>query len=117
MAKVGGLSEAHRIAWMAEEHGIERVPHGWNTAIGVAADIHLVASLASRSYVEFNVGNELVEELVNPPFRLDAEGRLPVPEAPGLGIEVDRERLRELTAQGYSSGTWTWDERKEFQTR
>jgi len=45
-----------RIAWMAEEHGIELVPHGWKTAVGVAADIHLVASLPSRSFVEFNVG-------------------------------------------------------------
>jgi L-alanine-DL-glutamate epimerase-like enolase superfamily enzyme len=113
---VGGLSEMRRIAWMAEEHAIELVPHGWNTAIGVAADAHLVASLPSRSFVEFNVGNPLVEELISPPFRLDSEGCLPVPAGPGLGIELDRDRLRMFEDEGFASGTWTWDERKEFET-
>src|SRR5712692_3953962 len=96
VAKVGGLSEMRRIAWMAEEHGIELVPHGWNTAVGVAADIHLVSTFSHLSFVEFNVGNPLIEELIDPPFRLDAEGRLPVPDKPGLGVELVRDRLKSL---------------------
>ena len=44
-AAVGGITESRRIAWMAEEHGVRFVPHGWNTAIGVTADMHLVAAL------------------------------------------------------------------------
>ncbi|MEW5979337.1 MAG: mandelate racemase/muconate lactonizing enzyme family protein [Acidobacteriota bacterium] len=107
--KVGGLSEMRRIAWMAEERGIELVPHGWNTAVGVAADIHLVASLPTRSFVEFNVGNLLVEELAVPGFRLDSDGCLPVPSTPGLGVELDRERLMQLKVSGFASETWTWD--------
>src|SRR5262249_6646639 len=39
--KCGGLTEAWRIAWMAYEHNIQWVPHGWNTAIGLAADLAL----------------------------------------------------------------------------
>lgn len=113
--KVGGLSEMRRIAWMAEERGIDVVPHGWNTAVGVAADIHFVASLPSRSFVEFNVGNVLVEELCHPGFRLDSDGCLPVPNAPGLGVELDRDRMREFEASGFASETWTWDERREFE--
>ena len=115
VAKVGGLSEARRIAWLAAEHGIELVPHGWNTAVGVAADIHLVASLPTRSYVEFNVGNPLVEELIDPPFRLNAEGGIAVPAGPGLGIDIDRDRLRHFAESGFASETWTWDERGDFQ--
>jgi D-galactarolactone cycloisomerase len=115
VSKVGGLSEMRRIAWMAEEHGIEVVPHGWNTGVGVAADIHLVSSLPTRSYVEFNVGNALVEDLVDKPFRLDAEGCLPVPRGPGLGIELNRERLKKLAATAFASGTWTWDNGKDFE--
>ncbi len=114
-SKVGGLSEMRRIAWLAGERGIELVPHGWNTAVGVAADLHLVASLSTRSFVEFNVGNPLVEEITASPFRLDANGCLPVPEGPGLGIEIDRAKLRKLAETGYASATWTWDERKEFE--
>lgn len=114
-AKVGGLSEMRRIAWLAEEHGIELVPHGWNTAIGVAADIHLVASLSTRSFVEFNVGNPLIEEVADPPFRLDANGCLPVPEEAGLGVELDRDRLRYLQESGFASESWTWDETGTFE--
>jgi len=117
VAKVGGLSEMRRIAWMAEEHGIELVPHGWNTAVSVAADLHLASTLSSRTFVEFNFGNPLVEELTATPFRLDADGCLPVGDAPGLGIAIDREKLRQFEQSGYASPSWTWDERKEFEAR
>jgi len=115
VAKVGGLSEMRRIAWMAEAHGIDLVPHGWNTAVGVAADLHFTATLSSRTFVEFNVGNPLVEELTETPFRLDADGCLPVSDAPGLGVAIDREKLRRLEESGYASPSWTWDQRKEFE--
>jgi len=113
--KVGGLSEMRRIAWMAEAHGIELVPHGWNTAVGVAADIHLVATLPTRSFVEFNVGNPLVEDLLDEPFALDADGCLPVPAAPGLGIELNRDKLRYLERSGFESETWVWELNREFE--
>jgi D-galactarolactone cycloisomerase len=115
VSKVGGLSEMRRIAWMAEERGIDLVPHGWNTAVGVAADLHFVSTLPSRSFVEFNVGNPLVESLVGFPFQLDAEGCIQVPTGPGLGIEIDRERLKALEESGFTSQSWTWDEGKEFE--
>ncbi len=113
--KVGGLSEMRRIAWTAEDYGIELVPHGWNTAVGVAADIHLVATLPTRSYVEFNVGNPLVEDLLDAPFALDADGCLPVPEEPGLGIEINTDKLRELEESGFETETWVWELNREFE--
>ncbi len=115
VSKVGGLSEMRRIAWLAEPHGIEIVPHGWNTAIGVAADIHFVATLPERSFVEFNTGNPLVEELIVHPFKLNADGMLNVPDAPGLGIEIDRDRLAHFAKSDFASGTWTWDESGRFE--
>jgi D-galactarolactone cycloisomerase len=115
VSKVGGLSELRRIAWMAEEHGIEIVPHGWNTAVGVAADIHLTSTLSSRTFVEFNVGNVLVEDIMQTPFSLDENGLLPVPDKPGLGIDINREKLLQLSTSEYDSGTWTWDERKDYE--
>jgi len=112
--KAGGLSEMRRIAWMAEQHGIQVVPHGWNTAIGVAADIHFVSTLSEQSFVEFNTGNELVEQLITRPFALNADGELEVPAGPGLGIEIDRDRLAHFEASGYASGTWAWDENRDY---
>ena len=60
-------------------------------------------------------GNPLVEELMQNPFKLDANGALPVREAPGLGIEIDRDRLAHFAASGFASGTWTWDESGRFE--
>ena len=86
---VGGLSEAHRVGWLAYDHNILTVPHGWNNAVGLAADLHLVAALPVARWVEFLTPSPYIEEIVTTPFRLDADGLLPIPTAPGLGIELD----------------------------
>ena len=44
VTKVGGISEERRIGWMAQEHGIRFIPHGWNTAVGLAADLQLASA-------------------------------------------------------------------------
>lgn len=92
--KCGGLTEAWRIGWMAYEHNVLLVPHGWNTAIGLAADLHLTAAVPVARYVEFLTPSPYIDELVVSPFRPDSDGNLHVPEGPGLGIELNRETLK-----------------------
>lgn len=115
VTKVGGLSEMRRIACVAESHGIEVIPHGWNTAIGVAADIHFVSTLPDSGIVEFNTGNRLVEDILEEPFQLDSDGCLRAPTKPGWGIDINRDRLRELDTSGFDSGTWAWDENRQYE--
>lgn len=91
--KCGGLSEARRIAWSALDQGLGFVSHGWNTAVGLAADLQLAAALPVARYVEFLTPAPYVEALVVHPWCLDEEGYLPIPAGPGLGIEIDREAL------------------------
>jgi L-alanine-DL-glutamate epimerase-like enolase superfamily enzyme len=92
--KCGGLTEAWRIAWMAYEHNVQWVPHGWNTAIGLAADLHLSAAMPVARYVEFLTPSPYLDELITEPLKPDAEGYLRVPDRPGLGIELNREALK-----------------------
>ena len=87
--KVGGISEQRRIAWMAEEFGVKYVGHGWNTALGVAADLQLAAALPHVDLVEFIGGSAYVDGILAEPFKLDAEGHLEIPIRPGLGITLD----------------------------
>src|SRR5437016_8806638 len=103
--KVGGLTEAWRIAWMAYEHNILWVPHGWNTAIGLAADLHLAAALPVARYVEYLTPCVYLDELVTEPFRPDAEGYLTIPDRPGLGIELNREVLKRLSLSVAGTGS------------
>jgi L-alanine-DL-glutamate epimerase-like enolase superfamily enzyme len=92
--KCGGLTEAWRVGWLAYEHNVLLVPHGWNTAIGLAADLQLVAALPVARYVEYLTPSPYMEDLIATPFRPDAEGYLRIPTAPGLGIELNREALK-----------------------
>jgi D-galactarolactone cycloisomerase len=87
--KVGGLSEQRRIAWMAQEFGVRYVGHGWNTAIGVAADLQIAAAMPNTEVVEFIGGSAYVDGLLTEPFKLDSEGYLEIPMSPGIGVSLD----------------------------
>ncbi|RMG34091.1 MAG: mandelate racemase/muconate lactonizing enzyme family protein [Planctomycetota bacterium] len=92
--KNGGLSETRRIAWAAFDHNVSVVCHGWNTVVGLAADLQLAAALPIAHYVEYLTPCAYIEDLAVDPPRLDEDGNLVIPQQPGLGVELDRERLR-----------------------
>jgi len=97
VTKVGGLSEQLRIGWMAEDHAIRLIPHGWNTAIGLAADLHLAAAFPHTDLVEYLTGSPFVDEVAAGGWKLDEEGMLAIPKKPGLGIEIDFDALERYT--------------------
>jgi D-galactarolactone cycloisomerase len=94
VTKVGGISEERRIGWMAQEHGIRFIPHGWNTAVGLAADLQLASAFADTDFVEYITGSPYVDEIVATPWQLDADGMVAIPATPGLGIELDPDAVR-----------------------
>jgi L-alanine-DL-glutamate epimerase-like enolase superfamily enzyme len=93
VTKVGGLSEQRRIARMAQDFGIRYVGHGWNTALGLAADLQLAAALPNVDLVEFIGGSAYVDDILETPFALDGDGMLPIPDLPGLGVRPDPDRV------------------------
>ena len=96
VTKVGGLSEARRIGWLADTYGVRLIPHGWNTAIGLAADLHLGAALPSTDLVEYMTGSPYIDG-IGATWELDVHGRLAVPEGPGLGVDLDMDLLGRYT--------------------
>jgi D-galactarolactone cycloisomerase len=95
--KVGGLSEERRIGWMAQEHGVRFIPHGWNTAVGLASDLQLASAFPGTDLVEYLTGSPFIDEIAAGGWQLDAEGMLPIPMKPGLGIEIDLAALSEYS--------------------
>jgi len=89
VTKVGGISEERRIAWMAQENGVRFIPHGWNTAIGLAADLQLAAAFPGTDLVEYLAGSPYVDALIEGGWHLDAHGMLAIPGTPGLGITLN----------------------------
>jgi L-alanine-DL-glutamate epimerase-like enolase superfamily enzyme len=97
VTKVGGISEERQIARMAQDHGIKFVPHGWNTAVGVAADLQLASAIPGTDLIEYKTGSAYVDDIVVGGWTLDAEGMLKIPDAPGLGITIDPEVLKKYS--------------------
>lgn len=97
VTKVGGISEERRIAWAAEDKGIRFVPHGWNTALGLAADLHLTSAIHNADLVEYLAGSPFIDDLVSTKWSLDGDGMLAVPTSPGLGIELDFDAVEKYT--------------------
>jgi L-alanine-DL-glutamate epimerase-like enolase superfamily enzyme len=93
VTKVGGISEERRIAWMALDNGVAFVPHGWNTALGLAADLQLASAIPGTEFVEYLTGSTYIDDIVAKPWKLDADGTLAIPDAPGLGVELDFDRV------------------------
>jgi L-alanine-DL-glutamate epimerase-like enolase superfamily enzyme len=89
VTKVWGISEERRIGWMAQENGVRFIPHGWNTAVGLAADLHLSSAFANTNFVEYIIGSPYIDELTVGGWQLDADGMLAIPTAAGLGITLD----------------------------
>jgi L-alanine-DL-glutamate epimerase-like enolase superfamily enzyme len=62
--------------------------------VGLAADLALSAAMPVARYVEYLTPSPYLDEIITQPFRPDAEGYLPIPDKPGLGIELNREALK-----------------------
>lgn len=93
VTKVGGISEERRIAWRAQEQGVQFIPHGWNTAVGLAADLQLASAFPTTDLVEYLTGSPFIDELTLGGWQLDADGMLAIPSAPGLGLQLDPEAV------------------------
>lgn len=92
IGRVGGFTEARRVADYARLKGVLVVPHCWKTGISIAATLHFSISTQNSPYFEFLV-KELSPSLLRSrllkkePEMVD--GKMPLPELPGLGIELD----------------------------
>ena len=105
VTKVGGISEERRIGWMAQENGIRFIPHGWNTAIGLAADLQLASAFSDTDLVEYITGSPYVDAIAAGGWRLDNEGMLSIPDAPGLGVTLDMDAVAKYTGgEAFISG-------------
>jgi L-alanine-DL-glutamate epimerase-like enolase superfamily enzyme len=93
LSRCGGLTVGRQIAEMAQRRGIECVPHAWLTDLLKAASLHLNAYQMNSLFLEFNVSSaSLLNHLCREPIRL-VDGFIQVPEAPGLGVEVDEQTM------------------------
>jgi L-alanine-DL-glutamate epimerase-like enolase superfamily enzyme len=96
VAICGGLTVAREASRMAHAAGRRAVPHCFSTGINLAASLHWMAAAEDGDLVEYCLRpSPLMRKLVcNLPPLID--GRVRVPEGPGLGIELDEEIIEQF---------------------
>jgi galactonate dehydratase len=103
VCNVGGLTESMKVAAMAEANYIDLLLHNPLGPICTAASVHLAAAVPNFSHLESR--ESPVEQLPTSDAhvftkRLKLQGNAyPVPNTPGLGVEVDEEVLREMAVR------------------
>lgn len=103
----GGLTEMQRIIALARAHNVDLTPHCWGTGIGFTVGLHLASTLdvtpgrllGAEPLLEMDRSeNPLRDRLTRPRFEVK-DGTVGVPDAPGLGIEVDPDLLEQFTVR------------------
>ncbi len=117
LSHAGGILECRKIAAMAEAYDMAVAPHCPLGPIALAACLQMDACTPNAIIQEqslgihYNKGNDLMDYVKDPSVFAYKDGSVSLPVAPGLGIEVDEERIRELGRTGHTWKNPVWRHR------
>lgn len=114
VSHVGGIMELRKVAAMAEAYDVAVAPHCPLGPIALAACLQVDACtpnvfIQEQSLgIHYNTSNDLLDYLLDPAvFRYEG-GYVPLPINPGLGIEVDEEKVRAADKEGHNWKNPVW---------
>ncbi|MDB5668799.1 MAG: galactonate dehydratase [Alphaproteobacteria bacterium] len=114
LSHAGGLSECRRIAAMAESFDIGVAPHCPLGPLALGACLQLAGCAPNLVIQEmslgihYNQGHDLLNFCSNAEVLTPVDGFLPIPEGPGLGIEIDEAAVRAAHAEGHRWRNPVW---------
>lgn len=87
---VGGITGAKKVAALAEAQHVGVVPHNPLSPVSTAACLQIAACIPNFALQEFPLGEDVPpkSEIVAGAVRHDGAGYLPIPDAPGIGVEL-----------------------------
>ena len=103
VAATGGMSEAKKIADLADLHYMPFAAHNITSPLGLVASSHVCAAVRNLNSMELPYHSDQVAwrwDLVRSPEPLIDRGRFVVPRGPGLGVELDETVVNEHLAPG-----------------
>ena len=106
----GGLATSKLIYEACVERGLEFTPHTWTNGIGFMVNLHAFAAYPERQLLEYPFEPpgwvpEGRDAILEEPIEVTSEGTIAVPQKPGLGLEIDRKRLRRFGKRFYRMNT------------
>ncbi|MBX3142281.1 MAG: mandelate racemase/muconate lactonizing enzyme family protein [Trueperaceae bacterium] len=98
VCRTGGITELKRISVLTDAFGVGFTPHvSIGSAIHFVASAHCAAAAPNLHQMEYWFGqNPLGDAILKEPALGLVDGYLPVPQGPGLGIEIDEDVVRSL---------------------
>ncbi|WP_273446499.1 galactonate dehydratase [Neolewinella agarilytica] len=114
LSHAGGISEVKKIATMAEAYDVAIAPHCPLGPISLAAalqiDFNCINALIQETSlgIHYNVGADLVDYLTDPDGFGLRDGFVPLMTKPGLGIEIDEEKVRAAATTGHNWKNPIW---------
>lgn len=117
LSHAGGIWEVRKIAAMAEAYDVAVAPHCPLGPIALAASLQLDfctpnAFIQEQSLgIHYNEGSDLLDYLADPGVFEYKDGYVAALDKPGLGIEINEEKVREMAAIGHSWRNPVWRNR------
>jgi L-alanine-DL-glutamate epimerase-like enolase superfamily enzyme len=91
---VGGLTELKRLEAYVDKLGKRIVTHGYKSNITIAANLAFLAQHAADEPAEYSTSESPLRwELTQENFEIGEDGRIAVPDAPGLGVSLNQETI------------------------
>ncbi|MEM1386950.1 MAG: galactonate dehydratase [Pseudomonadota bacterium] len=113
-AHVGGISEMVRIGAMAEAYDVALAPHCPLGPIALSASLQ-VDAVCYNAFIQeqsigihYNQGADVNDYLTEASKIRVVDGHLPIPQGPGLGIEIDEDVVREKARIGHAWRPPVW---------
>lgn len=114
LSHAGGITECKKIISMAEAYDVAVAPHCPLGPIALAACLQVDAT-AHNAFIQeqslgihYNQGSDLLDYLVDPAVFDYENGYVKIPQGPGLGIEVNEEKVREMEKVGHQWQNPVW---------
>jgi galactonate dehydratase len=100
VAHGGGITQMKKVAVLAEAYSVPLAPHCTTSPLGATASLSAAASIPNLLIHESSPGAlKWGEQFMNRPWKVDdATGYATLPEGPGLGIEIDTEKMAKVAA-------------------
>jgi galactonate dehydratase len=114
LSHAGGILETRKIAAMAEAFDVAVAPHCPLGPIALAASLQLDACTPNAIIQEQSLGihynreSDLLDYLVDEDVFAYQDGYVAIPVGPGLGIEIDEEKVREAARTGHDWRNPVW---------
>ena len=87
VTKIGGITEFMKVVALSERHGVALMPHSPYFGPGLLATLHIMSTFAQETMVEYSFA-DLGASPLGDAITI-RNGRLAVPQGPGLGHDPD----------------------------